>query len=213
MSSSNNKFIADFLYTIKHTPWWETSPALPSWLTATVPTNTTHTAAALQSGRYYQLTIQAAAAAATEVKVETTGSFFSGDEMKIEVDNWRFSNAVSGDADYEIYIAGASAGFRLYHLASAGKTQGQFIGASAVDAGFVELVTSGNGARIKNVGLHLVPSERLAHVLIDGRISRTFEASSFLTNQTDLKAGIKMTKRGAGADIYMRYGEIRVAAE
>lgn len=211
--SSSNKFIADRLYEIKHTPWWETSPALPAWLTATAPANTTHTAVALQSGRYYQLLIQTAAAAGTEVKVETAGSFFSGDEMKIEVDNWRFSNVASGDADFEIYIAGASAGFRLYHLASVGKTQGQFIGGSAVDAGFVELVSNNNSARIKNIGLHLVPSERRAHVLIDGRVARTFEAGSFLTNQTDLKAGFKMVKRGAGGDIYMRYGEIRIAAE
>lgn len=211
--SSSNKFIADRLYEIKHTPWWETSPALPSWLTATTPASTTHTAAALQSGRYYQLLIQTAAAAATEVKVETTGSFFSGDEMRIEVDNLRFSNSTSGDADYEIYIRGASAGFTLLHTASAGKTQGQFVGQSAVDSGFVELVTNQNGPRIKNIGLHLIPGERLAHVLVDGRIARTFEASSFLTNQTDLKAGFKMVKRGAGGDIYFRYGEIRVAAE
>ena len=209
--SSSNKFTPIRFYELKHTPWWETSPALPAWLTATTPASTTHTAAALNAGNYYQLLIQAAASSGTEVKVETTGGLWSGGEIKFEIDRLRFSNSTSGDADYEIYIRGANAGFTVLHTAASGKTQGQFVGQAAVNSGFVELVTNNNGLRIKNIGLHLIPGEQTAHVLVNGEIARTFKASSFLANQSDLKAGFKMVKRGATGDVWMRYGELRLS--
>jgi hypothetical protein len=210
--SSSNVFVPFRFHQLTHTPLWETSPALPTWLNATVPANCTHTAPGRPGSDHYELNIGTAAAVGTEVKLETN-ALHSQHVMRFEVDYWRFDNSVDGESDVEIYIAGATTGFRLQSLASVGKTQGVFVGGTAEDAVSIQLMDEGNGSRIKNMGLEVWPGERLAHVLIDGEIHRTFQSSTWATNQTDIRAGIRMVKRGGGAAKWMRYGAVRLAIE
>jgi hypothetical protein len=209
--SASNVFSPRRWIELSHVPLWETAPALPTWLTATVPANCTHTAPGRPGSDHYELNIGAAAANGTEVKLETN-ALRSQHFLRFEVDNLRFDNATASESDVEIYIAGATVGFKLQALASVGKTQGVFTGQAAEDGKSIELMSSGNGARVKHMGLELWPGERLVHVLIDGEIHRTFEATTWNTSQTDLKAGIRMVKRGGGAK-WMRYGCVRLAIE
>jgi hypothetical protein len=210
--SSSNFFSPRATHQLVHTPLWETAPALPTWLTATVPANCTHTYAGRPTTDVYELNIGTAAAVGTEVKVETS-LLRSQHFTRFEVDHLRFDNAVESESDVEIYIAGATVGFRLQALASVGKTQGVFTGQAAEDAVSIELMKHGNGARVKCLGLELWPWEKTVHVLVDGEIHRTFVSPTWSTAATDLRAGFRLVKRGGSGAKWVRYGAIRLAIE
>lgn len=189
---------------------WESSPALPSWMTATTPANTTFTYTGINN--QYELNIGSAAAVGTEVKVESQ-PLSSNNATRFEVDAWRHHNNAVNEFDTELYFKGASFGFSLFHEAASGVTKGQFIGSAAEDAVSIELVRNNTGGRVKFIGLQTDPLERVVHILVDGEIQRTFSVASWPNNQTDLRAGIRLIKRGGGSAQWMRWSGFRLAWE
>lgn len=214
--------------------WWDTSPALPSWLSTAsgstlgvLPTGMTLTAAGLQSGAgYYQINASGTEAANASGRIAVSGLLsYITKEINLELDGVVMSESrndadegpFTTECDYLFFINGGSYGVILEHASSVGGTQLRVIEGGTtrvVSTNGLELLKFGQGSKPKNLQLQIHQRGNNTHVfrLLTGGEEILTVPLSFgdQTANHSVRAAFGVTRvSGSGAQ-YMRFEKVRL---
>lgn len=214
--------------------WWDTSPALPSWLSAAngtalgaLPTGMTLTAAGLQSGAgYYQINAGGTEAVNASGRIAVSGLLsYVAKEISFELDGVVMSESrndadegpLTSECDYLFFINGGGCGVILEHASTVGGTQLRVVENGAtrvVSSNGLELLKFGQGSKPKNLELQIQSRGNNTHAfrLLTGGEEILTVPLNFgdQTANHSVRAAFGITRISGSAAQYMRFEKVRL---